>query len=175
MRRFAIAIGVLATLMETSVHAADIPVKVPQPLPQAAWNWSGFYVGVGGSLNWADFNQSLQGVSGVTNVMLGPLLVAQGQAGGPFFDFNRHRFGVAPDIQLGYIAAVGDGAWLAGIKFTYKYANNNSKQNVITSADGVLHHGGRIDRQLRRLRASPSGGVQSTASTCAHSHHWPRV
>jgi hypothetical protein len=106
-------------------------VKAPQPLPQAAWNWSGFYVGVGGSFNWADFNQSLQGVSGVTNVMLGPLLVAQGQAGGPFFDFNRHRFGVAPDIQLGYIAPIGDGAWLAGIKFTYKYANNNSKQNVI--------------------------------------------
>jgi hypothetical protein len=36
MRTFAIAIGVLATLMGTSVHAADIPVKVPQPLPQAA-------------------------------------------------------------------------------------------------------------------------------------------
>jgi hypothetical protein len=83
MRRFAIAIGVLATLVGTSVHAADIPVKVPQPLPQAAWNWSGFYIGVGGSLNWADFNQSLQGVSGVTNVMLGQTLVAQGQAGGP--------------------------------------------------------------------------------------------
>ena len=83
MRRFAVAIGLLATLMETSVHAADIPVKVPQPLPQAAWNWSGFYIGVGGSLNWADFNQSLQGVSGVTNVMLGQTLVAQGQAGGP--------------------------------------------------------------------------------------------
>ena len=104
MRKFAIDIGVLATLMGTSVHAADIPVKAQQPLPQAAWNWSGFYVGVGGSLNWADLNQSLQGVSGVTNVMLGPLLVAEGQAGGPFFDFNRHRFGVAPDIQLGYIA-----------------------------------------------------------------------
>ena len=64
MRRFAIAIGVLATLMGTSVHAADVPVKVPQPLPQVAWNWSGFYVGLGGSLKWADFNQSLQGVSG---------------------------------------------------------------------------------------------------------------
>jgi len=136
MRRFAIAIGFLVTLMEISVHAADIPVKAQQPLPQAAWNWSGFYVGVGGSLNWADFNQSLQGVSGVTNVLLGQTLVAQGQAGGPFFDFNRHRFGVAPDIQLGYIAAVGDGAWLAGIKFTYKYANNNSKQNVIIPQTG---------------------------------------
>jgi hypothetical protein len=68
--------------------------------------------------------------------MLGPLLVAQGQAGGPFFDFNRHRFGFAPDIQLGYIAPVGDGAWLAGIKFTYKYANNHSKQNVIIPQTG---------------------------------------
>jgi hypothetical protein len=51
MRTFASAVGVLAMLMGTSVQAADIPVKAPQPLPQAAWNWSGFYVGVGGSLN----------------------------------------------------------------------------------------------------------------------------
>jgi hypothetical protein len=42
----------------------------------------GFYIGAGGRFNWSDFDQALQGVSGVTSVLLGPDLVAQGQAGG---------------------------------------------------------------------------------------------
>jgi hypothetical protein len=59
---------------------------------------SGFYVGAGGGLNWTRFDQALQGISGVANVLLGPTLVAQGQAGGPFFDFNRNEFRIAPDV-----------------------------------------------------------------------------
>ena len=133
MRKLAIAVGASATLASASVFAADVAVKAPPP---PVWNWSGFYAGAGGSLNWSHFDQSLQGVSGVTNVTLGPLLVAQGQAGGPFFDYNRNKFGVAPDVQLGYIAPFADGAWLAGIKFTYKYANNNSKENVAIPQTG---------------------------------------
>jgi opacity protein-like surface antigen len=133
MRKLAIAVGASATLASASVFAADVAVKAPPP---AVWNWSGFYAGAGGSLNWSHFDQSLQGISGVTNVTLGPLLVAQGQAGGPFFDYNRNKFGVAPDVQLGYIAPFADGAWLAGIKFTYKYANNNSKENVAIPQTG---------------------------------------
>jgi hypothetical protein len=38
----------------------------PPPLP-AVWDWSGFYIGVGGSFNWTQFDQSLQGVSGIIN------------------------------------------------------------------------------------------------------------
>jgi opacity protein-like surface antigen len=133
MRKLAIAVGASATLASASAFAADVAVKAAPP---PVWDWSGFYVGAGGSLNWSHFDQSLQGISGVTNVTLGPLLVAQGQAGGPFFDYNRNKFGVAPDVQLGYIAPFADGTWLAGIKFTYKYANNNSKENVAIPQTG---------------------------------------
>jgi opacity protein-like surface antigen len=133
MRKLAIAVGASATLASASAFAADLAVKAPPP---PVWNWSGFYAGAGGSLNWSHFDQSLQGISGVTNVTLGPLLVAQGQAGGPFFDYNRNKFGVAPDVQLGYIAPFADGTWLAGIKFTYKYADNNSKENVAIPQTG---------------------------------------
>ena len=129
MRKLAIAIGAVATLASTAAFPADMAVKTP-PAPAMAWNWSGFYVGAGGSLNWTHFDQALQGVSGVTNVLLGPVLVAQGQAGGPYFDFNRNKFGFAPDVQLGYIVPFADGAWQAGLKFTYKYANADSKENV---------------------------------------------
>jgi hypothetical protein len=76
-----------ALIVATSgpVFAADMAVKAPPPAPPpTVWDWSGFYVGVGGSFNWTHFNQSLQGVSGVINVTNGPVLVAQGQEGAPF-------------------------------------------------------------------------------------------
>jgi opacity protein-like surface antigen len=112
------------------VFAADMAVKAPPPPPSAVWDWSGFYIGVGGSYNWTHFDQSLQGVSGVIDVFNGPVLTAQGQEGGPFFDFNRNKSGFAPDVQLGYMHPFAGGDWLAGFKFNYKYANIDSKQNV---------------------------------------------
>src|SRR5947209_15466208 len=77
------------------VFAADMAVKAPPPPPPAVWDWSGFYIGVGGSYNWTHFDQSLQGISGLINVFNGPVLIAQGQEGGPFFDFNRNKSGFA--------------------------------------------------------------------------------
>jgi hypothetical protein len=69
-----------------AVFAADMPVKTPPPVAlPAVWDWSGFYAGVGGSFNWSHFDQSLQGVSGIINVSAGPVLIAQGHEGGPFF------------------------------------------------------------------------------------------
>src|SRR5438477_4931604 len=103
------------------VFAADMAVKAPPPPPPAVWDWSGFYIGVGGSFNWTHFDQSLQGVSGTINVIDSSTgeLIAQGQEGGPFFDFNRNKSGFAPDAQLGYIVPFAGGSWLAGLKFTY--------------------------------------------------------
>src|SRR5205085_1674142 len=97
------------------------PVKA---LPATAWSWSGFYIGAGGSFNWSHFDQALQGISGTINVISDttspPTLVAQGQEGGPFFDFNRNKTGFAPDVQLGYIVPFAND-WLVRLKFTYKY------------------------------------------------------
>ena len=125
-----------ASIVATSgaVFAADM---APQAPPPTAWDWSGFYVGVGGSLNWTHFDQSLQGVSGIINVTNGPVPVAQGQEGGPFFDFDRNKSGFAPDGQLGYFVPFAGGDWLAGLKFTYKYANIDSKQNVNIPQNGT--------------------------------------
>ncbi len=126
-----------ALIVATSgaVLAADIAVKAPPP--PAVWDTTGFYVGGGGSSNWTHFDQSLQGVSGTVNVFNGPLLVAQGQEGGPFFDFNRNKSGFSPDVQFGYTVPVASGGWLAGFKFAYKYANTNSKQTVIIPQNGT--------------------------------------
>jgi opacity protein-like surface antigen len=120
-----------------SVFAADMPLKAPAAPVPAIWDWSGFYIGAGGSFNWTHFDQSLQGVSGIENVFDGPVLAAQGQEGGPFFDFNRNKSGFAPDVQLGYMLPFSGGDWLAGLKFTYKYANIDSKENVSIPQNGT--------------------------------------
>ena len=135
MQKRAIAVAAIVMLASTSVFAADMPVKTPPP---TVWNWSGFYIGAGGSFNWVDFGQALQGVSGVQNITFGATLVAQAQEGGPFFDFNRNRSGFAPDIQLGYTVPFAGGDWQAGLKFNYKYANIESKENVSIPQAGTL-------------------------------------
>jgi hypothetical protein len=104
-----------------AAFAADMPLKAPAAPVPAIWDWSGFYIGAGGSFNWTHFDQSLQGVSGTENVFDRPVLAAQGQEGGPFFDFNRNKSGFAPDVRLGYMLPFSGGDWLAGLKFTYKY------------------------------------------------------
>jgi len=127
-----------------AVFAADMPVKAPPPPPPAVWDWSGFYIGAGGSFNWTHFDQSLQGVSGIINVVNSGTgaLVAQAQEGGPFFNFDRNKSGFAPDVQLGYMAPFAGGDWLAGVKFTYKYANIDSKENVSIPQSGTASVGG---------------------------------
>jgi outer membrane immunogenic protein len=139
MQRLAILFAAIATLAGTSVFAADMPVKAPPASLPTVWDWSGFYFGAGGSYNWSQFDQALQGVSGTINVVnsLTGALIAQGQEGGPFFDFNRHKSGFAPDVQLGYTLPFADGNWLAGLKFTYKYANINSQENVNIPQEGI--------------------------------------
>ena len=153
-----------ALIVATSgaVFAADMAVKTPPPAPPpAVWDWSGFYIGGGGSFNWTHFDQSLQGVSGTINVFRGPVLVAQGQEGGPFFDFNRNKSGFAPDVQLGYMVPFAGGDWLAGLKFTYicKHRLEAEREH---SAEWDRHHtersAGRNHGAYHRVRADPPSG-----------------
>jgi hypothetical protein len=81
-------------------------------------------------------HRSATAASGTINVSTGPVLVAQGQEGGPFFDFNRNKSAFAPDVQLGYMVPFAND-WLAGLKFAYKYANVDSKENVIIPQTGT--------------------------------------
>ena len=135
MRKTVIVVAAVTMLVSTSALAADMAVKAP---PAIVWDWAGFYIGAGGSYNWTLFDQALQGVSGIQNITIGPGLVAQAQEGGPFFDFNRNKSGFAPDVQLGYIVPFAGNDWLAGLKFNYKYANIDSKENVNVPQAGTL-------------------------------------
>jgi len=101
-------------------------------LPYSFVPKTGVFIGAGGSFNWDWFDQSLQGVSGVTDVLIGPNLVADGQAGGPPANFDRDDSGLAFDAELGYVQRLGDGPWLGGIKFSYKYLNLASDDHNIS-------------------------------------------
>jgi opacity protein-like surface antigen len=127
-------LGAALFLANGAVFADDVADKAPPP---GVWDWSGFYIGAGGSFNSTHFDQSLQGVSGTINVFDGAVPIAKGQEGGPSFDFNRNKLGFAPDAQLGYMAPFANGDWLAGLKFTYKYANIDSTEIVTIPQTGT--------------------------------------
>jgi hypothetical protein len=91
-----------------------------------------FYAAAGASFNGDRFDQALRGVSGVTNVFIGPKLIADGRAGGHFYDYDRDETAFAPDFQLGYFETFDDSAWQAGPKLTYKYANTDSRDDTIS-------------------------------------------
>lgn len=133
IEKLAIVVTAIATLASAFVFAADTLDKAQPPT-----DWSGFYVGAGGSFNWTRFDQALQGISGIQNITIGPNLVAQGQEGGPYFDFDRKESGFAPGVQLGYILPFGGGEWQAGLNWTYKYVNIESKENVSIPQEGTL-------------------------------------
>jgi opacity protein-like surface antigen len=142
----AVVVGVVSTIALTQLALAadqEQPVskaplyKAPPPPPAPVYPWTGFYIGLGGSYNWTHFDQSLQGISGLISVFDAGVLTAQAQEGGPFFDFNRHKSGFAPDVQLGYMHPFSGSEWLAGLKFNYKYANIDSKQNVSIPQNGT--------------------------------------
>jgi hypothetical protein len=67
-RHISIICGSALIVASGGVMAADMAIKAPPPAPQpAVGNWSGFYIGAGGSFNWSHFDQSLQGISGTIN------------------------------------------------------------------------------------------------------------
>ena len=90
-------LGAALFLGSGAVLAGEMADKAPPP---GVWDWSGFYIGAGGSFNSIHFDQSLQGVSGIINVFDGTVPIAKGQEGGPPFDFNRSKLGFAPEASV---------------------------------------------------------------------------
>src|SRR5262249_13137909 len=53
---------------------------------------------------------------------------------------SRYAGAFAPAVQVGYMVPFAGGDWLGGLKFTYKYANIDSKENMIIpqTASGTI-------------------------------------
>jgi hypothetical protein len=97
IKALAAVAALYALAVSTSASAQD-----PKSLSSSFIPKTGFFSRAGGSFNWDRFDQSLQGISGVSDVFIGPDLVADGQAGGPPTHFNRDDTGFVFDADVGY-------------------------------------------------------------------------
>jgi hypothetical protein len=82
--------------------------------------WSGWFVGLGGSFNTVNFDQNMF-AAGDGNVYQGGTLFAVGQAGGPANPRQDTQLTLAPTAQLGYFAHFAESNWLWGAKVFYQY------------------------------------------------------
>jgi hypothetical protein len=89
---------------------------------------SGFYVGLGGSYNSANFGQQDVYAVGTSNVYnSGGTLVQTGMAAGPPAPvFMDSQSSLAPLFQGGYFQHFANSDWLWGAKFSYSYLNSTS-------------------------------------------------
>jgi opacity protein-like surface antigen len=65
-----------AILLTGGATAADLPLKAPAALPSAAYDWTGFYVGVHEGYAWGNSNWTAN--SGGSVIDQGSLSLAQG-------------------------------------------------------------------------------------------------
>ena len=72
---------------------------------------------------------------------------------------DRDGSGFAPDFQLGYVTGLG-GAWQAGLKFTYKYANLDSSDDTIS-----IPQSGAFTTTVGRGRTIPFSGFVPVGSS----------
>lgn len=140
--------GICLLAGATSAFAGGLGSPPRSLVPQ-----EGFFVGAGGSFNWARIDQSLKGVSGTSDVFIDSVLVASGQAGGPAADFNRDDSAFAPDVQTGYFERFAASPWLAGLKFTYKYLHLTSDDRNI-----VIPHAGSFTTKVGTPTTVPFTG-----------------
>ena len=146
MHKRAIAVAAIATLASTSVIAADMPGEIAAA-GDRFWSWSGFPCRRGRQFQ-LDPNSGKRFRAYPASKILNnwARFLGRTSAGGrPFFDFNRNKSGFAPDLQLGYMVPFAGGGWQAGLKFNYKYANIDSKENVSILRRGPSHGGRAAD------------------------------
>ena len=119
-------IWILLTLgISTSASAQPVWTKSPAPAPVPL---SGFYLGLGGSYNSANFDVQHVFAVGTSDVFdSGGTLVQQGSADGPPAPvFMDPRTSFAPSFQGGYFQHFENSKWLWGAKFSYSYLNITS-------------------------------------------------
>ena len=121
---FALA-GALA--ITQSVSAADIPRPVANaPVVVAAYNWTGFYVGVHAGYGWADGDVGI----GITD----PTGIAQGvaAAGGFPVRYSFDHDGYVAGGQIGYNHQMG--SWLLGVEADISVTGIDGSQSVVLPA-----------------------------------------
>jgi opacity protein-like surface antigen len=118
-----------SALAQSGLTKAPVPAPVPQ---------SGFYGGLGGSYNSANFGVQHVYAVGTSDVYDGDTLVQYGSADGPPAPvFMDPRSSLAPSFQGGYFRHFENSKWLWGAKFSYSYLNiTSTTRNAIIPQTG---------------------------------------
>ena len=134
----------VALLLVAAVCPTAVGAQAPSPETTSVPK-SGFYVGIGGSANFADFGTQSLYNKGISDVFNGAgVQTSSGTADGPPIkpSFGTTA-GFAPVFQLGYFRRFGDSNFLWGAKFLYNYLGNSStQQNLIIPQYGSSSAGG---------------------------------
>jgi outer membrane immunogenic protein len=163
LRHFAFAAALIGSI--GVAQAADLPRRAPSPapaavaVPAAAYNWTGFYIGVNGGYGWAGASASSGGLTVEGGDLKGPF--AGGQIG---FNYQSGMFVFGVEV---------DGQWAsikesyAGFGFTFEDKINwfftargrlgIAAQNVLFYGTGGYAHGG--------IKSSVSNGINTVSAS----------
>jgi hypothetical protein len=96
------------------------------PPPASIVPQSGFYVGIGGSLNSTDFGTQNVYAVGTSNVFLGSVRTSSGSASGPASLDLDTKLNIAFSAQGGYFQHFAGSDWLWGARFGYTHIGATS-------------------------------------------------
>jgi outer membrane immunogenic protein len=143
MRKVVVSIAALVAFPVASAFAADMPLKAP-PIPYAAYNWTGFYIGGEAGGGWA--SETVTNVTGGTAFPAGFMHSTDfsGALGGVYAGYN-HQFnqfvlgidgdytwadltGSTTDVSTvnGHVESTSSTIrWISTVTGRFGYANNN--------------------------------------------------
>jgi len=134
MKKLLLTVAAISTLAGTPVLAADMAVKAPPPPPAAApaWNWSGYYVGVGLGGRWMDNDWN------TTGAFYPNFATPIAFTTSPNALFSSGAFRVSG--FLGYNWQVAP-TWIVGLEGDFGWANNRDTLQSRIPGLGVLNAG----------------------------------
>jgi outer membrane immunogenic protein len=152
MRKYLLSASLLLAMGASSFAAdlgAAVPVKAPSAPVMAAYNWTGFYVGVNGGGGWNTFTGTDPTTPGAVQSLNGSGAVAGGQVGGNY--------------QIGNLVLGLEGTYdWADIKHTQVGALGAGTLTLVTKNDYLATVAGRVGYAFDRVLVYGKGGAAFT-------------
>jgi outer membrane immunogenic protein len=139
--------AVVVALMGSPVLAADIATKapLPAPMPYAAYNWTGFYVGLEAGGGWASSTTTVVTTPGTSNPpgTVLPALDYSGALGGFYggynYQFGQFVVGIDGDYTWADLSAHSTDV---GVAAPFDVATHNDNINWVATATGRVGYAG---------------------------------
>jgi outer membrane immunogenic protein len=144
----AVCTAVVVALMGTPVFAADIATKapLPAPVPYAAYNWTGFYVGLEAGGGWASSTTTIITATSTSSNPPGTVLPTHdysgalgGFYGGYNYQFGQFVVGIDGDYTWAGLNSTGTDV---GVVAPFDVGHYNANINWVATATGRVGYAG---------------------------------